>query len=135
LLTLSAGMASFSISSLTVGPHTIKAIYSGDNLFLASTGSLIQAVHYQFYWALAKQAYGVNTTVPILFQLKDAGGNPVVPADPAHPAAVVSLQLQQVDAVGNPLGAAFTPLAKTTGQITTGWLYNGPKGQAANTYE
>jgi virginiamycin B lyase len=41
---LSGGQASFSTATLSVGPHTIAAIYSGDGNFLSSTSSLILSV-------------------------------------------------------------------------------------------
>jgi subtilase family serine protease len=46
-LTTSGGTttASFSISSLAVGSHTITASYAGDSTFLASTGTLVQTVN------------------------------------------------------------------------------------------
>jgi hypothetical protein len=42
--TLNSGTASFPMSALTVGTHTITALYSGDGSFLGSTGSLTQTI-------------------------------------------------------------------------------------------
>ncbi len=42
---LSGGSASFSTAALSVGTHTIAALYSGDGSFLASSGSLTQTVN------------------------------------------------------------------------------------------
>ncbi|MBI4485807.1 MAG: Ig-like domain repeat protein, partial [Acidobacteria bacterium] len=41
---VSAATASFTVSSLSAGPHTITAIYSGDGNFNGSSASLVQAV-------------------------------------------------------------------------------------------
>jgi hypothetical protein len=37
---VAAGVATFSTGALTIGPHTITGVYSGDGNFLTSTGSL-----------------------------------------------------------------------------------------------
>jgi uncharacterized repeat protein (TIGR01451 family) len=42
---LSGGVATISTSALAVGSHTITGEYSGDDIFLASTGSVIQTVN------------------------------------------------------------------------------------------
>jgi hypothetical protein len=44
LVSLSGGQASFATSALSVGTHTISALYSGNGNFLASTGTLTQSV-------------------------------------------------------------------------------------------
>jgi len=43
----SGGVATFTISSLTVGTHSIKATYAGDAEFRPSTGSVTQVVKYR----------------------------------------------------------------------------------------
>jgi uncharacterized repeat protein (TIGR01451 family) len=42
---LSGGVATMNTSALTVGSHTITAVYSGDGNFQPSTGSVVQAVN------------------------------------------------------------------------------------------
>jgi len=44
-VTLTGGHASFVMSSLSAGTHSISAIYSGNAIFAASTGTLIQTTH------------------------------------------------------------------------------------------
>ena len=44
-MTLVAGVANFTTSSLPLGPHTIVANYSGDTIFLASSASITQNVN------------------------------------------------------------------------------------------
>jgi hypothetical protein len=72
---LSGGVATFSTSTLSVGPHTIQASYSGDSLFLGSSASLVQAVQYKFsgFQAPLNQnlTFALNRTIPIRFNLND----------------------------------------------------------------
>jgi hypothetical protein len=76
---LSGGVATFTTSTLPVGPHTITALYSGAPLFLASSGSVVQYVEYIFSGFLPplnhNLAFGSGRTVPVKFQLSDALGN------------------------------------------------------------
>jgi hypothetical protein len=44
-VTMTGGSAGFSIATLSVGTHTITAVYSGDGNFFASTGSLTETVY------------------------------------------------------------------------------------------
>jgi hypothetical protein len=44
-VTLTGGSASFSTATLSVGTHTITAVYSGDGNFFASTGNLTETVY------------------------------------------------------------------------------------------
>ena len=43
-MTLSGGTASFTTSSLSVGTHSIKVVYSGDSNFKTSTSSVLTQV-------------------------------------------------------------------------------------------
>src|SRR5262249_50250393 len=78
---LSAGVATISTSTLSVGPHTIRAAYSGDSLFLASAASLAQAVQYRFSGFLAplnqNLTFALNRVIPIKFNLSDFNGTAV----------------------------------------------------------
>jgi hypothetical protein len=78
LVSLGSGSASFSISTLSAGTHTIMAVYSGDCDFLSSSGSLTESVQYKFSGFLAplnsNMAMALNRTVPIKFQLTDYNG-------------------------------------------------------------
>jgi hypothetical protein len=118
-LTTAGTATSDPTAALAAGTHTITAIYSGDGSFLASTGSLTQAVHYNFSGFLAPlnktmPAGSLGKQIPIKFQLKDVTGNPVSFATMAAAlSAVTSLQVQLVDSSGNPLAAPFTPASNT----------------------
>jgi uncharacterized delta-60 repeat protein len=72
---LNGGSATFSPSNLTLGAHTITAIYSGDANYITSFGTLAQNVQYHFSGFLAPLnsniAMALNRTVPIKFQLTD----------------------------------------------------------------
>ena len=101
-----AGQTSFSVSPLTVGSHTITALYSGDSCFNSSSASLVQVVQYRFGGFLPPLSTGVSyalgRTIPIKFQLSDYSGAAVT-----SPAAVTGLQIVPV----NPSGAAFNPVS------------------------
>src|SRR5207249_4608996 len=60
--------------------------------------------------------FGLNTTIPIKFQLSDYGGKLI-----SRLGAVTSLQVERVDAAGNPLAPPFTPTS--AGKI--GLTYDG----------
>src|SRR5262249_1637686 len=40
-----AGQATFTTTSLSLGPHTISAVYGGDEIYLGSTGTITQTVN------------------------------------------------------------------------------------------
>jgi hypothetical protein len=115
----SSGQASITIASLSVGTHTITALYSGDPSFLASTGSFIQNVYYNFSGFLAplnktNPTGSLGKQIPVKFQLKDVNGSFVSFATTAAALnAVTLLQVQSVDSSGYPLAAAFTPASNT----------------------
>jgi Bacterial Ig-like domain (group 3)/Matrixin len=137
-LTLTGGSASISTASLSLGPHTITATYSGDSNFLGSTGSLTQNVQYTFSGfrpPLSQNiAFGLNRTIPIKWQLSDANGNLITILS-----AVSSLQIQALDANGHPVGAPFNPTPTGgTGLRNYGsqYIFNWQtKGLAAGSYE
>jgi len=74
----SAGQATFSTNSLSVGSHSLLASYSGDTNFQASSGTLVQQIAYGIC-ALYDQTRSVNSgaTFPIKLYLCDANGNDV----------------------------------------------------------
>jgi uncharacterized repeat protein (TIGR03803 family) len=102
---LSGGTASFSTQALTVGTHTIKALYSGDGSFLGSTGSLTQNVHYVFIGffppLFIRTNFSPNEIIPIKFRLSDVNGNYVTDLS-----AVTAVQGIATDSNGNPLSGA-----------------------------
>jgi uncharacterized delta-60 repeat protein len=75
---VNGGSATFSPSNLTLGAHTVTAIYSGDANYITSFGTLAQNVKYHFSGYLAPlsstQALALGRTVPIKFQLTDYNG-------------------------------------------------------------
>src|SRR5262249_25759139 len=75
---LGGGSASMSTAVLPAGPHTITAVYGGDNNFLPGSGSLTQNVQYVFSGFLPplnkSMAFGLNRTLPIKWQLTDVNG-------------------------------------------------------------
>jgi hypothetical protein len=138
---LKNGVATFSTSALSVGSHSITAVYGGDTNFKGSTsGTLSQQVNnaaynFSFLPPLSNGlTFAVNRTIPIKFTLTDANGNAVTSLS-----AVTSLQIQQVDANSNPIGNPFSPVS-TNNQ---GLQYNGgqyqfnwqTKGLSAGYYE
>jgi lysozyme len=102
------GSASVTVSNLAVGSHTIEAVYAGQGSFLGSNTTLTQQVDYHFMGFLPPLrqdgTYHLGRTLPIKFQLTDFSGSSISSLN-----AVTSLQVQQVDPQGNPLGAAFQP--------------------------
>jgi hypothetical protein len=136
-ISLSGGSASIS-TALSVGPHTITAIYGGDAIFLGSTGNLTQNVDYAFSGFLPPLnqniAFGLNRTIPIKFQLSSSTGSLATSLS-----AVSSLQIQALDSHGSPVGAPFNPtpsggtaLRNDGSQYVFNWQ---TKGLAAGSYE
>ena len=78
---LSGGTASITTSAVPVGPHTVTAVYSGASLFVQSSGDMTQNVHYAFSGFLPPLSqnikFALGRTIPIKFQLTDAGGHPI----------------------------------------------------------
>ncbi len=69
--------ASLSISLLSVGSHSITATYNGDSRFNGSSGSLAQAVIYQFggfQEPIPNSNYNGGRTIPIKFTITDFNG-------------------------------------------------------------
>lgn len=90
----SSGQATFSTSSLAVGPQSITAAYSGDSNFAGSTSATLnQAVQYepvgttcdgdaghqilQPIYANGTSVYNQGRTVPAKFRVCDANGVPI----------------------------------------------------------
>src|SRR6202051_4133504 len=63
--TLSSGTATFSTTSLSVGSHSITAVYSGDGNFATSTSSpLTQIVNQTFTLSVSETGNGTVTSSP-----------------------------------------------------------------------
>jgi uncharacterized delta-60 repeat protein len=75
---LNNGSATFSPANLSLGGHTVTAIYSGDANYLTSFGTVAENVQYHFSGFLpplnSTQALALGRTVPIKFQLTDYNG-------------------------------------------------------------
>jgi hypothetical protein len=131
---LSSNTASFTTSALSVGPHTVQAVYSGDSLFLGSSASLTQSVQFKFGGFLAPLTTGVSyalgRTIPIKFTLANYAGIAVTSL-----AAVTGLQIVPV----NPGGAAFTPVSTDGKALTSSggqYMFNWQtKGLAAGSFQ
>jgi hypothetical protein len=134
------GKAVLTTSSLPVGTHTVTAAYGGDSNFLGAAGQVTESVHYAFSGFLAPLApggsYHLGRALPIQWQLTDAKGNFV-----SGLGAVQSLQIQSVDANGNPQAPPFNPMASgdtglrydpTANQFIFNW---DTKGLTAGFYE
>jgi hypothetical protein len=119
-VSLSGGVATLPPAILTPGTHVIVAKYSGDANFLPSANTFTQSVQYKFSGFLPPLSnsltFAVNRTIPIQFQLSDYNGKAITSLS-----AVTSLQIQALDANGNPVGAPITPVS-TNNQ---GWQYSG----------
>jgi hypothetical protein len=106
-VTLTNGSAKLTTAALTVGPHTVTAVYGGDSNFLGSSGSLTQSVHYKFSGFLDPleegRTYHLGRTLPIKFQLTDYNGNAITDLS-----AVQSLKVARVNPDGS-TGAPFDP--------------------------
>jgi hypothetical protein len=74
----SSGQVIHSISTLAPGSHAIIAMYSGDDYYISNSGNLTQMVWYNFSGflpPLGKSTYGLGSTIPIKWQLKEYNGN------------------------------------------------------------
>jgi hypothetical protein len=76
---LAGNSASIRTAALSAGTHTIVAVYSGDATFLASSGSLTEAVNYSSSGFLTpvslNRAFKQGSAIPIKWRLTDANGN------------------------------------------------------------
>ena len=98
---LTAGMASFSTATLPAGKYTVTAAYSGDTIFLPSTGSVTQTVNQ------------VVTTTTLTSSLNPSvfGDNVTFTAS-VSPAAATGTVTFTID------GVAGTPQTLTSGKAT-----------------
>jgi hypothetical protein len=125
---VSAGSAAFTTSALTVGIHSITAVYSGDSSYTAATSSPLAETLQDFTLALAGNSAITGTaTVPI----GGVASYPLVitPVGGATLPGAVSLT-----ATGLPLGltAVFTPAGVAVNSPATDVaLQVGPPGKAA----
>lgn len=88
----SSGTAPFTASTLAVNSHSITAVYSGDNSFNGSTGSMTQNVQYGIC-AQYDQTRSVQggATFPIKVQVCDANGNNLsAPSIVLHATAIIA---------------------------------------------
>ncbi len=128
-VTLNGGSASFTTSNLAVGSHTVTAIYSGDNFFLDSSGTLTQQVDYKFSGFLPPLsnglAFAVNRTIPIKLQLSDYNGNAITSLS-----AVTSLQIFNSQGVDVLNGQGLAGLSVNGSTYSYNWQTKGlPAGQ------
>jgi hypothetical protein len=136
-VTLTNGNAGITTATLTPGPHTIQAVYGGNNDFLGSSNSLTQNVQYCFDGFLPplsqNMAFALNRTIPIKWQLCDFNSTLITSLS-----AVTSLQVAPVNADGslgtpfNPTPAGATSLRNDGSQFIFNWQ---TKGLTAGTYE
>jgi hypothetical protein len=108
-ISLAAGLANYTTSSLTVGTHSITAAYSGDSNFLNQTSAVVTQTVEDFTVSLSTPGGGSVTVLPgasaaYSFQVAPSGGSTL-------PAAVT------LNASGLPAGAtaAFTPSTLSQG--------------------
>jgi hypothetical protein len=136
-VSLNGGSASFSISNLPAGAHTITTVYSGDGAFLSSSGSLTESVRYAFGGFRPplsnNTVFGLNRIIPIKWQLTDSNGALITSLS-----EVTSLQVAPM-LTGGGQGTPFnaTPVAGTVlrndgSQYVFNWQ---TKGLTAGTYE
>jgi hypothetical protein len=70
------GLTAFSISSLSVGSHTITAVYSGDSNYLGSTSNIVtQKVHYDTTTVLTSSVNPSISGQQVTFTAKVTGAN------------------------------------------------------------
>jgi hypothetical protein len=124
---LSDGLASITTSALPGGTHTVTALYSGDALFVQSSGSVEQSVQYVFSGFLpplnSNLAFGLNRTIPIKFQLADSQGAFVSTLE-----AVASLQALDSSGATNVLtnaGSTILRYDSASNQFIANWQTKG----------
>lgn len=121
-----------------VGVDTFSYQAKGNDGSLSAVATVSIQVSYKFSGFLPplnnSLPFAVNRTIPIKFQLTDANGNAITSLS-----AVSSLQVQVLDASGNPIGAPFNPttvgstgLSNSGGQYLLNWQ---TKGLSAGSYE
>jgi hypothetical protein len=120
-----------------VGSDAFTYQAEGSDGSLSAVATVTVQVTYGFSGFLppldSSLAFGLGRTIPIKFQLRDANGNLITSL-----AAVTALQVQALDAHGNPLGAPFSPTAaggtalrNDGGQYVFNWQ---TKGLATGSY-
>jgi hypothetical protein len=136
-----AGAVTYSPTAGTVlGPgfQTLTVTAAATNDYNQATASVSLQVEYAFSGFLPPLSKGLvfaaNRTIPIKFTLSDANGKAITSLN-----AVTSLQIQALDANGNPVGAPFNPastnnqgLQNTGGQYLFNWQ---TKGLSAGSYQ
>jgi hypothetical protein len=109
------GVASFTTTALPAGPHAVAVLYLGDDHYNTNSAQLTQAVRYNFGGFLPPLdddgSYKLGRDLPIKFRLTDYNGNAVTSLS-----AVRSLQVQSINAQGQPTGTPFNPAA-TAGTV------------------
>ncbi len=138
-LTLNAdGSFVYTPSANFVGSDSFTYQAKGSDGSLSALATVTIQVSYKFSGFLPPLgnglAFAVNRTIPIKFTLSDYNGNAVTSLS-----AVSSLQIQALDANGNPVGAPFNPsstnnqgLQFSGGQYQFNWQ---TKGLSAGSYE
>jgi large repetitive protein len=92
-----SGQASFTVSTLTAGAHTVTACYAGNDSFKSSENSLSQQVKYNFdgLYAPVDRPNTMNVSkagqaIPLKWRLTDYNGAPVLNFSPAAFGVAVS---------------------------------------------
>jgi hypothetical protein len=116
-VTLVNDVASFNISTLAIGTHTITALYSGDSLYPASASAVLDEVIEDFTLTINSTSIpivgaGQSVTIPITVTMN----SPALTA----PAAIT------LTAEGAPFGSSytFTPAAIAAGSASTSVTLN-----------
>jgi hypothetical protein len=137
-VSLISGQATLNLSTLSIGSHSISAVYSGDGNFAGSSGSLTQQVSFGIC-ALYDQTRSVKNgaTFPVKLQLCDAAGNDVS-------SSTLVLHATQITSVSGFSGAPTSPgnanpdadfRFDTSLGLTGGYIFNlSTSGLAPGTY-
>jgi sugar lactone lactonase YvrE len=118
-----AGLADYSTGTLTAGTHTIRANYSGDANYAASSGSLTETITGPAAGIAAVSGSGQSATVgttfaaPLVVLVKDANGNPVSGANVNFTGTGLSFANSTV-ATGSGGTASTTATPSTAGTLT-----------------
>ena len=127
--TISGGSVSVPVSGLTVGNHTISAIYPGDGTYLTSNGSAnfsITQASTSVTWTpgATTQQYSAAIGTSVLNATASAPGSFIYTATPSGGAAQFVHSASYL-AIGNyTLGVTFVQPIRWTMESTARWLYS-----------
>jgi hypothetical protein len=115
---LSAGTASFTTSSLTVGPHSITAVYSGDANFVSIASSAVLESILDFALSASSASYGGGSTQALVPGGSAAFSVSITPTGTTFPAvAVLSVSGLPARVRATVNAAAWTRLSSTSWQL------------------